>query len=83
MSTVQFDRRVVELRPGELLEHDDGFWRNAIVFVVAGEIEVRCSRGERHCFGRGDVLSFARLPRVVVCGMTTDTRLVAIWRHTG
>jgi glyoxylate utilization-related uncharacterized protein len=83
MTANQFGRRVVELRPCELLEHADEIWRHAIVFVVAGEIEVRCSRGERHCFGSGDVLSLARLPRASVRSTTADTRLVAIWRRAG
>lgn len=79
---VRLDRLVVDLRPGELLGHDEAIWQQAIVFVVSGEIEVHCSRGERHSFRSGDVLSLARLPLVAVRGTACGrTRLLAIWRR--
>jgi quercetin dioxygenase-like cupin family protein len=59
-------RIVLELEPGEALEHRDAFWQHAIVFVLAGEIEVCCSRCERHRFVRGNILSLARLELVSV-----------------
>lgn len=78
------DQVVVDLRPGELLDHDDAMWQHAIVVVVSGEIDVRCSRGEHHSFCSGAVLTFARLPLVAVRGAGCDgTRLVAIRRITG
>jgi quercetin dioxygenase-like cupin family protein len=78
-----FGRRVIELEPGARLDHEDALWRDAIVFLIAGELEVECSRGERHRFREGDVLTLARLPIRRVRGSgATPTRLLVIWRWT-
>jgi len=75
-------RIVFELEPGEALEHRDAFWQHAIVFVIAGEIEVCCSRCERHRFVRGDILSLARLELVSVkASGLVPTRLLALSRR--
>jgi glyoxylate utilization-related uncharacterized protein len=76
-----FERRLIQLEPGDLLHHGDTLWQDAIVFVIAGELAVECSRGERHCFRSGDVLTLARLP---ICRAhnsgAAPTRLLAIRR---
>jgi quercetin dioxygenase-like cupin family protein len=76
-----FARRLVELEPGAHVDHREVQWRDAIVFLLAGELAVECSSGERHCFRAGDILTLARLPigRVHNSG-TAATRLLAIWR---
>ena len=53
---MRFVRRTVSLPPGGALEYDEADWRDALVVVVRGEIELG---GER--FGRGSVLSLAGL----------------------
>jgi hypothetical protein len=53
---MRFDRRVVAVLPGHALDYDEADWRDALVLVVRGEIEVG---GER--FARGAVLSLAGL----------------------
>jgi hypothetical protein len=50
---MRFERRIVSLPPGCALEED---WRDALVLVARGEIELG---GER--FGRGSMLSLAGL----------------------
>lgn len=58
---MRFDRRIVAVPPGGALDYDEADWRDALVIVVRGEIEVEAGgRGAR--FGRGAVLSLARLP---------------------
>jgi quercetin dioxygenase-like cupin family protein len=76
-----FARRFVQLEPGAYFDHREGQWQDAIVFLLAGELAVECSSGERHCFRAGDILTLARLPigRVHNSG-TEATRLLAIWR---
>ena len=76
------DQVVVDLRPGEVLDHEEEIWQQSIVVVVSGEIDVRCSRGGCHTFRKGNVVTFAGLPLVAVraCGRT---RLHAIRRITG
>lgn len=78
-----FIRCVVEVEPGDVLDHESPMWQDAIVFVVVGTIDVACTDGERHRFCCGDILTFAHLPltRVHNAG-TTPTRLLAISRRT-
>jgi hypothetical protein len=54
---MRFERRIVSVPPGGALDYDEAVWRDALVLVVRGEIELG---GER--FGRGSVLSLAGLP---------------------
>lgn len=79
-----FERRMIELEPGACIDHDEALWRDAIVFLAAGELVVECSSGERHCFRAGDILTLARLP---ICRAhnsgATPTRLLAICRAAG
>jgi hypothetical protein len=53
---MRFERRIVSVPPGGALDYDEEVWRDALVLVVRGEIELG---GER--FGRGSVLSLAGL----------------------
>jgi quercetin dioxygenase-like cupin family protein len=55
-------KRVVELAAGEVLAADAASWRDAIVFVTAGAVAVRCVSGTEQQFGTGDILCFARIP---------------------
>jgi quercetin dioxygenase-like cupin family protein len=61
-----FRRRVVELAPDQELRLEAEAWRDAIVFLTAGEIELECGSGERHRFGRGAILCLAQLRLSVV-----------------
>jgi hypothetical protein len=58
---MRFDRRVVAVPPGHARDYDEAEWRDALVIVVRGEIEVQ-TRARRASFGRGAVLSLAGLP---------------------
>jgi hypothetical protein len=85
-----FRRREVELAPAAVVRVDADAWRDAIVFVEAGEVEVECTAGDRRRFATGAVLCFAHPARVIRnCG-GEPTRLLAISRrvhrtcdHTG
>ena len=76
-----FGRRVVVVPPGEAMPYDPGSWEDAIVFVLAGEIDVQCSSGAGHQFQRGDILWFTGLSvRSLRNDGPVPTRLLAIWR---
>ena len=76
-----FERRLIQLEPGDLLHHGDPLWQDAIVFVLAGELAVECSEDECHCFRSGDILTLARLSlRRASNSGAVPTRLLAIWR---
>jgi hypothetical protein len=57
-----FELRVVAVAPGRDRAYREAEWRDAIVIVERGQIELESSRGGRRCFGRGDVLWLIGLP---------------------
>ena len=56
-----FERRKVVLAPGSSRPYVDDEWRDALVTVDSGELELECSRGGRRTFGTGDILWFTDL----------------------
>jgi len=54
--------RAVAVAPGCERPYDEAEWRDAIVSVTCGEIELECSGGSRHRLRSGDVLWLAGLP---------------------
>jgi quercetin dioxygenase-like cupin family protein len=78
----RFGGRVVELDPNHVLLYDAASWRDALVFVTAGEIEVVCMAGERERFSRGAIFCLAPLSvRLLRNTGQAPARLVAIWRQ--
>lgn len=78
-----FERRVIVIAPGRARLYDGGEWRDAIVVVVRGEVELRCRRGARRSFGRGDVLWLDGLPLRSLHNPGQESAvLVAISRRT-
>ncbi|HWM11864.1 MAG TPA: hypothetical protein VNO82_21070 [Solirubrobacteraceae bacterium] len=59
---VSFDVRVVELPPGGERASRAAEWRDALVLVDRGEVELDCLGGSRRRFGRGAVLWLGGLP---------------------
>lgn len=57
-----FERREIVVAAGRSRAYDEDDWRDAIVVVERGEIELETTAGARRCFGRGDVLCLAGLP---------------------
>jgi hypothetical protein len=58
----RFALRVVVVAPGDDRAYHEAEWRDAIVVVEHGEIELECLRGGRRSFGSGTVLWLAGLP---------------------
>lgn len=57
-----FDIRTVALEPGSTLAYDEEEWRDALVTVESGEVELEMTCGRSCFFQRGDVLWFQGLP---------------------
>jgi hypothetical protein len=57
----RFDRRVVVVRPGEARAYDPAEWRDALVVVEHGEVEVEDAAGARVRFGPGAVVALDRV----------------------
>ncbi len=43
------------------MTYDPAEWRDALVVILRGQLELECRRGPRHLFGHGDILFFAGL----------------------
>ncbi|MFF5179641.1 hypothetical protein ACFY2Q_16605 [Micromonospora sp. NPDC000316] len=54
--------RVVALPPGGALDYDEADWRDAIVVIEQGQVELEAVSGARQTVGCGDVLWLAALP---------------------
>jgi hypothetical protein len=52
----------VAVAPGRELAFEEAEWRDALVVVEHGEIELECLDGSREHFGRGDVLCLVGVP---------------------
>ncbi len=53
---------MVTVAAGRERTYDEAEWRDALVVVERGEIELECLGGSRHRFRRGDVLWLTGLP---------------------
>jgi quercetin dioxygenase-like cupin family protein len=58
----RFEVRRVAVAPGGTRPYDDAEWRDALVFVVRGRIELEGLSGRRRTFERGAVLWLVGLP---------------------
>jgi len=54
--------RIVVVAPGHTLPYDQAAWRDAIVVVEDGALELECLGGSRQRLVRGDLLWLTRLP---------------------
>ena len=82
--SLSFVKSTVMVEPGRALPYDPDQWRDAIVFVTAGQIEIECEQGLVERFGRGDILCFACLRlRAVRSTGSMPARLLAISRRSG
>jgi quercetin dioxygenase-like cupin family protein len=57
-----FEARRVTVAPGRALAYDEADWRDALVIVERGRIELEATGGGRRTFERGAVLWLAGLP---------------------
>lgn len=57
-----FVTRVVTVAGGSSRDYDASEWRDAIVVVECGEVELETAAGARHSFGTGAILWLDGLP---------------------
>ena len=78
-----FQRRVVVVGPGEVRRYDAAEWRDAIVTVNGGAIDVEPERGAPVRFVSGDVVALDGLAlRALANGGADPAVLVAVRRST-
>jgi quercetin dioxygenase-like cupin family protein len=76
------DLRLVLLEPGRRLGYDSAAWRDAVVVVEDGELELEWLSGDRQRLVRGDLLWLCGLPlRALRNPGRSTTVLVAIARR--
>ncbi len=74
--------RAVSVPAGAELAFDPGEWRNALVIVEAGEIELVCDSGARQRFGIGSVLFFGVRGLRLARNPGNETAVLsAVWRR--
>jgi hypothetical protein len=56
-----FVLRTVVLAPGGTRTYEEAEWRDALVAIARGEVELECLSGTSYRFGRGDLLWLAGL----------------------
>jgi quercetin dioxygenase-like cupin family protein len=81
-----FVRRVTSIGPGKAVPYDAAAWRDALVVVLSGELELECRAGGRRRFECGDILWLEGLDvRRLGNGGAVPTVLLAIsrWDNSG
>jgi quercetin dioxygenase-like cupin family protein len=76
-----FRRDVFELAPGNELDIDAHPWRDALVVLESGEVELECTAGERSRFQAGAVLCLPPPVRALRNSSSAPARLIAISRR--
>jgi hypothetical protein len=73
--------RLLVLHPGESRSYDPAEWRDALVLLENGVVELEVLDGERRCFGAGAVLVLDGLPMRALHNVGAgDALLVAVSR---
>ena len=62
MADPAFEVRVLAVAPGDVEEYREAEWRDSLVVVESGEIELEGLGGTRRTFGRGAILCLEGLP---------------------
>jgi hypothetical protein len=77
-----FEFRAVAVEAGVERIYDEAEWRDSLVVVTRGEIELECVGGESCRFGRGSVLCLVGLPlRALRSRGTEPALLVSVSRR--
>jgi hypothetical protein len=84
-----FERRIVVIGPGDTRVTHQAEWRDAIVVVAQGRVDVVGVGGTRHSFGHGDVITLDRVPVRRLCNHGSEPAVLMVlrrragWRRRG
>jgi hypothetical protein len=79
-----FELRTVTMEVGAARIYNEAEWRDALVVVARGEIELEAVSGDSRRFGRGSVLCLVGLSlRALRSRGPEPAVLVAVSRHSG
>ncbi len=77
-----FRRSVIRLAPGAFLSCSDPSWRDALLVLGQGEIEVRTPDGSTGRFSTGAVIAVADIPLSVVHAVGLEPAVLAAVRQS-
>jgi hypothetical protein len=78
----RFELRAVSVAPGGERPYDAAEWRDVLVVVGRGRVELESRSGRRHAFGRGETLWLSGLPLRAVRNPGRETAvLIAVSRR--
>ena len=76
-----FSRRVVTIAPGDRRPYVDTDWRDALVVIVRGAVDLECTRAGRRRFEAGTMMSLEGLGLVALFNPgSSDLVIVTITR---
>jgi hypothetical protein len=82
MDDPRFRIRRIVVAPGAERPYDESEWKDSLVVVESGKLELECTGGSSRRFGRGDVLWLIGLPLCVLRNAgAVPTVLVAVSRR--
>ena len=82
MGLARFRVRRIVVAPGAERPYDEAEWKDSLVVVESGRLELECDTGCRRRFGRGDMLWLIGLPlRALRNHGAVPTVLVAVSRR--
>ncbi len=73
----RFRLREIEIPAGAMRGYDEGEWREALVVVESGELDLECSQGLRRRFGPGTVMWLSGLPLLALRNSGREPVLLA------
>ena len=72
----EFVRHTVVLDPGTSRPYDDPEWRDALVLLIQGEVDLECSAGGRRRFHAGAALWLADIDLRVLHNVGVDVAVI-------
>jgi hypothetical protein len=76
-----FELLVITLAPGRVRAFEPAEWRDGLVVIERGTVELENSDGDRARFARGAVVSLAGLPLRTLRNDGRDTAVIAVVRR--
>lgn len=77
-----FDLRLIAIAAGDSKPFVPGEWRDSLVVVEQGGVELECARGGRRAFATGAVLFLTGLPLRAIHNPGKETALLAAVSRT-
>jgi hypothetical protein len=72
-----FELRTVAVEPGDELPYRDDDWRDALVIVERGELDIECVRGGHRQFRSGAILWLTGLPLRMLRNLGSEPVVIA------